>query len=89
MKPADPHDMYCVEDMPMTVYCEDCDFMHTSSRNGQSFNAMCMKFPRPSGSGFVTRRAWDRDPPYRYCRHINESGDCPLFEPRRTPEGET
>jgi hypothetical protein len=66
--------------------CEDCEHMHPESRKRASQWAMCMKFPRLEGMGFVSRDKWDKDPPYMRCRDIN-GGLCPLFEPaQRQPQ---
>ncbi len=67
--------------------CEDCQHMHPDSRNGPSWRAMCSKFPRLEGMGFVTRNIWDRDPPYMYCHNIN-GGACCVFEKRKQPTEE-
>lgn len=69
-------------------YCEECDHMHPASRAQPSYRAMCSKFPRKSGSGFVSRMFWDRDSPFMFCKDIN-GGFCPLFEPKREPEKDT
>ena len=64
------------------TYCEHCEHMHPDSLKGHSRFAMCMKFPRLDGDGFVTEDKWDKDAPYMYCIHIN-GGACPLFELKR------
>ena len=56
--------------------------MHPESRKRSSYWAMCMKFPRLEGQGFVTRTCWDFDSPYMRCRDIN-GGACCLWEPRK------
>lgn len=67
--------------------CEDCEYMHPSSRQGPSYRAICMKHPRLQGTQNVAKGRWDRDSPYMYCRDIN-GGNCPLFEERKTNENE-
>lgn len=62
--------------------CEDCEHMHPESRKRASYWAMCMKFPRLEGQGFVSKDKWDSDPPFMSCRNIN-GGACPLFEERK------
>lgn len=66
----------------MTTFCEECEHMHPDSRKAPSSRAMCIKFPRMSGAGFVSLDKWDKDAPYMLCRDIN-GGNCPLFETRR------
>ncbi len=62
------------------VWCEDCDHLH-SARSGHPRYWMCMKHPRSSGFGFVTRDKWDRFAPYMYASDIND-GFCPLYTPK-------
>lgn len=74
--------------MPADItFCEDCEHLHPDSRNGPAYRAMCAKFPRYYGHGFVSRKLWDRDPPFFLCSQIN-NGHCPLFEPKRQPAEE-
>ena len=67
--------------------CEDCEHMHPESRKRSSYWAMCMKFPRLEGQGFVSKANWDSDPPFMHCRNIN-GGACPIFEPISTARTE-
>ena len=68
-----------------SVYCEDCDFVHTASRREPPWRWLCTKFKRSpdEGYGYVTRGTWDNAPPYRFCRHVNPVGQCSTFEPKR------
>ena len=71
----------------MTTWCEDCEHVHTDSRGRSPYLWLCIKFPKASGFGFVTRETWDNGEPYRRCKDIN-TGHCPLFERRRGPQME-
>lgn len=71
----------------MTTTCEDCDNMHTDSRKGPSYAAICVKFPRLYGTQNVARGLWDKDAPYMRCVNIN-GGMCPLFTERKDNENE-
>ncbi len=66
--------------MGEVTYCEDCDHMDPWSRKGNSRYALCTKFPRMTGAGFVSKDKFDKDSPYNYCNAIN-LGHCPLWEP--------
>ena len=71
--------------MSNLTICEDCEHMHPDSRNGPSWRAMCSKFPRLEGMGFVSRTFWSKDAPYMYCKDIN-GGACCVWEPRKSLE---
>ncbi len=60
-------------------WCEDCDFYMEARHPARD---MCAKHPRTDGFGFVRRGQWDDFPPYLFCKDVN-SGQCPLFEPKR------
>ena len=59
--------------------------MHPDSRSGPSYAAVCSKFPRLEGMGFVSKTFWSKDAPFMRCRDIN-GGACPMFETRKQPE---
>ncbi len=69
------------------TYCEDCKHMHSDSRKLPSYRAMCSKFRRLGGTGFVTKEYWDKDPPFMLCKDIN-GGACPIFQERKQEKTE-
>lgn len=72
----------------MALFCADCDHVHPASRDAERpWNWRCLKFPRPSGYGFV-HPSYSPQPPYRSCRDINFDGNCVAFEPARAVTSE-
>jgi hypothetical protein len=70
------------------VFCSDCDHVHPASRDAEKpWNWRCLKFPRPSGYGFV-HPSYSPQPPYRSCRDVNFDGLCSAFTPRAVPTEE-
>lgn len=70
------------------VFCSDCDHVHPASRDAEKpWNWRCLKFPRPSGYGFV-HPSYSPQPPYRSCRDVNTDGCCSAFAPRAVPPEE-
>ena len=70
----------------MTVYCEDCDFVHGDTRKDAPWRQRCIKAPvEPRGFDFVSR-AYAPSPPYELCSRVNEGGHCEMFTTRRVKE---
>lgn len=70
--------------MTGATYCRDCENVHPASRDEQKpWQWRCLKYPRPSGYGFV-HPEYSPQPPYHSCRDLN-NGNCPAFEPQRKP----
>ena len=63
-------------------YCEDCDYVESSSRKGPTYRWLCLMHPNQKGMGFTTRDKWDKDAPYLYCHRVN-GGDCQLFKRKK------
>lgn len=71
--------------MSSPTYCRDCEHVHPASRDEQKpWQWRCLKFPRPSGYGFV-HPEYSPQPPYHSCRDINVRGACDHFENKRQP----
>lgn len=74
--------------MTETVFCEECDFVHSATRNLEPWKWRCVLAPVKPGFGFVSKN-WAPHPPYAKCEYLNSNGDCGQFEPRReAPKGE-
>jgi hypothetical protein len=66
----------------MTVYCEDCDFVHTATREKHPGSWRCMKAPTEPGYKFMSQD-YSPEPPFHRCEIVNTHGECQGFEPRR------
>lgn len=67
----------------MTTWCQDCDNVHSATRNLDPWKWRCMKAPVTPGFGFVSPD-WAPHPPYAKCEYLNK-GECEHFTPRREP----
>lgn len=63
--------------------CDDC--LHVM-RDGPSYRWTCHECARKEGFGFVTRKLWEKDAPFMYCRDIN-GGACKMFERKEKENG--
>lgn len=70
------------------VWCEDCEFWHADNKSAPAWQWLCAKFPVTRGIPFLTRDVGHKDAPFRKCRDINPTGDCPCFKPKRGPQME-
>ena len=74
--------------MTNAVFCEDCDWMHSVTRDAEKpWRARCSKFPVASGFGFVSAR-YSPTPPFARCIDKNPVGMCPHFTPIRHAEAQ-
>lgn len=68
----------------MTTICSECTHLHGDS-HGPPWYWLCSRHPRMEGFGFVTRKIWDKFPPFLFCRDVN-GGACPLYEEKENDE---
>lgn len=66
----------------MTVYCEDCDGVHSDTRKSPPWDWRCSRVPIHSGFKFVSRN-YSPSPPFAKCSFVNDSGACTMFVPVR------
>lgn len=70
------------------VFCEDCEFWHADNKSLPSWQWLCAFFPVRRGVPFLSREVAHKDAPFRKCRDINPTGDCPCFKRKRGPQME-
>lgn len=69
----------------MTLYCADCDHVHSDTRKEAPWRWRCMKAPiMERGYRFVSPD-YAPSPPYEVCSRVNDAGECPMFTPARVP----
>lgn len=71
----------------MTTYCVDCDCVHSDTRKQEAWKWRCLKAPAKPGFKFVDPN-YSPTPPYHLCSTVNDTGECPMFEPIRLPPEE-
>lgn len=67
--------------------CEDCDFVHESTRKQSPGRWVCVRFPRLEGLSPIAPTKWVDLEPYMRCVGIN-GGHCPLWVKRREGQQE-
>ena len=60
------------------VYCESCQWCIVPGKDSPTWRWLCGA-TRRSKTGFVTRKFFDKDPPYLYCVNVNNNGHCTMF----------
>jgi hypothetical protein len=66
-------------------FCEDCDYLHGSTRDKHPAGWLCARWPTTDNYGFLQKDT-HADAPFRRCREINTDGCCPMF--KRRPDGQ-
>ncbi len=69
---------------PPVTYCRDCDGVHAETRRQEPWQWRCIRAPAQGGYGYVDPD-FAPNPPYHFCKHVNTSGACPMFEPIPEP----
>jgi hypothetical protein len=60
------------------VYCESCANCIVPGKDSPTWRWLCGATKRYK-TGFVTRKFFDKDPPYLYCVYVNNDGHCTEF----------
>ena len=69
--------------------CEDCTYAEEASRKRPWYHWCCLVSPKRVPTQFVVAEPFLTESPFKWCRDVNPTGECALFETRKEAENGT